>query len=112
MQAQAPAQPRIPPYAVDIERVGLRRVHRDVEIDVLALVDAGRRRVPFDLLIDVVGQLRPPPAAGTGLLVLDDDGIALGDRRGRRYRDFYAHEEADSLQDGADVPALPHRPFS
>src|SRR6266571_7987559 len=86
MEAKAPALPRVPAHAVEVDRVGLRRVDGDVERDVLVLVDAGRRCVSLDLPGRIVGMQRPEPATGAGLLVLQDNRIVGGERRARRGR--------------------------
>ena len=87
MKAKAAARPAVPAEAVEVDRVGLRRVDADVERDVLVLVDAGRRGVALDLLVRIVRQLRPQPAAGAWLLVLQDDRIGTrGLPRSRRER--------------------------
>ena len=88
MEAKPAAQPAVPAEAVEIDRVVLRGIHADVERDGLALVDAGRRRVSFDLLTHIVADVRPHPAIRAWLLVLENDRIAglCRDRHGKKRR--------------------------
>ena len=57
-QAETAAQSVVPTEAIEIDRVGLGRVDADVKGEAVVLVDAVRRRVPFDLLVDIVAEHR------------------------------------------------------
>src|SRR5438094_668779 len=106
MDAKAPAQPPVPAHAVEVDRVGLRRVDGDVERDALVLLDAGRRCVPLDLPGRVVPPRRPEPAGGAGLLVLQDNRIVGGERRARRGR---SRPDEQAEQGRHHDPSQPHR---
>src|SRR2546428_9949877 len=104
MKAKASPHSPVPAYAVEVDRVGLRRVDGDVERDALVLIDADRRCVPLDLPGRIVPPLRPKPVVGAGLLVLQDNRIVGGERRARR---DHPGEQAD--QGRHHDPSQPHR---
>src|SRR5438132_2812276 len=88
LQHQAATESAVPAHTVDIEHVRLGRVDGHVEGERGALVDAARRRVALDLVVDVVSDgeasIRDLPESRAGLQVFDDDRI--GSLRQRRYR--------------------------
>src|SRR2546426_1304476 len=104
MKAKASPHSPVPAYAVEVDRVGLRRVDGDVERDALVLEDAGRRCVRLDLPVRIVPQLRPKPSAGAGQLVLQNNRIVGGELRARRGR---PGEQAE--QGRHHDPSQPHR---
>ena len=83
MRAKARAHSPVPAHAIEVDRIGLRRVDRDVEGDALVLGDACHRRVSLDLPGRIVPQLRVKPAGGAGLLVLQDHRIGVRALRAR-----------------------------
>ena len=66
----------VPTNSVNINGIGLRRIHAHIESDLLALVDTCRGRIPLDLAVSVVTPEIELPLICPGLLVLDHDRIA------------------------------------
>src|SRR5207237_10768226 len=74
-----------------------------------ALVDAARRRVALDLVVDVVSDreacIRDLPESRAGLLVFDDDRIgSLRQRRYRAERDRGGEEQGNTQFGAHELP--------
>jgi len=64
----APAKPAVVAQAIDGQGI-LRIDGVDEEANLIARVDAGQRRVPFDLI--VVRDIGEQPIGGAGILIFD-----------------------------------------
>ena len=82
---QAAAVSLIPAHPEHLDVIGLRRINRDVEGNLLTLVDAGGRSEPLDLLISIACPFGKTPLAGAGITVFYNDRILF---RIDRWRDY------------------------
>src|SRR2546423_9540897 len=84
MEAKASAQSAVPANPIEIDRVGLRGVDADIELDALVLADARRRGIALNLAYGVVRRLCPDlPGGRACFLILGDYRIG---RRGGQCR--------------------------
>src|SRR5262249_34667601 len=107
---EPPSQALVPTYSVDVDGVGLCRVHAHVEGDVLALVDTGGGGVPLDLAHRVRTHATDLPRAGPRLLILDHDRVVSRRRRSRSTAPQRTQTEPTDEQQGNQTKLLelPH----